>query len=76
MAGQFAGAQAVLHGQRFSHVGHRLVDLLQITLVLHLQAILADCEVDMKMNISHNGGPYELILNLHGLRLSARFKTD
>lgn len=36
LAGQSAGAQAVLHGQRLSHVGHRLVDLLQVTLVLHL----------------------------------------
>ena len=36
-AGQFAGAQVVLHGQRFRHVGHRLVDLLQVlALVLHL----------------------------------------
>lgn len=36
LAGQFAGAQAVLHGQRLGHVGHRLVELLQVALVLHL----------------------------------------
>lgn len=36
VAGQFAGAQAVLHGQRLGHVSHRLVDLLQVALVLHL----------------------------------------
>lgn len=38
LAGQFAGAQAVLHGQRLGHVGHRLVELLQVALVLHLHA--------------------------------------
>lgn len=42
LAGQFAGAQTVLHGQRLGHVGHRLVDLLQVTLVLHLRVVLAD----------------------------------
>lgn len=42
VAGQFAGAQVVLHGQRLRHVGHRLVDLLQVTLVLHLRVVLAD----------------------------------
>lgn len=36
LAGQFAGAQAVLHGQGLGHVGHRLVELLQVALVLHL----------------------------------------
>lgn len=39
LAGEFAGAQAVLHGQRLGHVGHRLVELLQVALVLHLQAV-------------------------------------
>lgn len=42
LAGQLAGAQVVLHGQRLSHVSHRLVDLLQVTLVLHLHTVLAD----------------------------------
>lgn len=37
LAGQLAGAQAVLHGQRLGHVGHRLVELLQVALVLHLR---------------------------------------
>lgn len=36
LAGELAGAQAVLHGQRLGHVGHRLVELLQVTFVLHL----------------------------------------
>lgn len=36
LAGQLAGAQAVLHGERLGHVGHRLVELLQVALVLHL----------------------------------------
>lgn len=36
LAGQSAGAQAVLHGQRLGHVRNRLVDLLQVSLVLHL----------------------------------------
>lgn len=36
LAGELAGAQAVLHGKRLCHVGHRLVELLQVTLVLHL----------------------------------------
>lgn len=39
VTGQFAGAQAVLHGQRLCHVSHRFVDLLQVTLVLHLCVI-------------------------------------
>lgn len=37
LAGQLAGAQAVLHGKRLGHVGHRLVELLQVALVLHLR---------------------------------------
>lgn len=36
VTGQLAGAQVVQHGQRLCHVGHRLVDLLQVSLVLHL----------------------------------------
>lgn len=36
LAGELAGAQAVLHGKRLGHVGHGLVELLQVTLVLHL----------------------------------------
>lgn len=52
LAGQFAGAQAVLHGQRLSHVGHRLVDLLQVTLVLHLQVVLAETHKLQKDHLS------------------------
>lgn len=40
VAGQLAGARDVLHGQGLGHVGHRFVDLLQVTLVLHLCVIL------------------------------------
>lgn len=36
LAGEPAGAQAMLHGKRLGHVGHRLVELLQVTLVFHL----------------------------------------
>ena len=36
VTGQLAGAQVVLHGQGLGHVRHRLVDLLQVPLVLHL----------------------------------------
>lgn len=50
-AGQFAGAQVVLHGQRLSHVSHRLVDLLQVTLVFHLQVALADTRVIINEHI-------------------------
>lgn len=42
LAGQFAGAQAVLHGQRLGHVRNRLVDLLQVSLVFHLHAVVLD----------------------------------
>lgn len=41
LAGQFAGAQAVLHGQRLRHVRNRLVDLLQVAFVLHLDGVLS-----------------------------------
>lgn len=37
VTGQPAGVQAVLHGERLGHVGHRLVEFLQVTFVLHLQ---------------------------------------
>lgn len=45
MAGQLAGAQVVLHGQRLCHVSHRLVDLLQVTLVLHLHSVSRHTQV-------------------------------
>lgn len=51
LAGQFAGAQVVLHGQRLSHVSHRLVDLLQVTLVFHLQVALADTVIVINYHI-------------------------
>lgn len=51
LAGQLAGAQAVLHGQRLGHVGHRLVELLQVALVLHLHVDTgADTEFPARMN--------------------------
>lgn len=51
LAGQLAGAQAVLHGQRLCHVGHRLVELLQVALVLHLHVDTgADTEFPARMN--------------------------
>lgn len=56
VAGQFAGAQAVLHGKRLSHVGHRLVDLLQIPFVLHLRVGLADVNIIINEHISQLSG--------------------
>lgn len=44
LAGQLAGTQAVLHGERLGHVGHRLVELLQVALVLHLHGGGQDTE--------------------------------
>lgn len=45
LAGQFASAQAMLHGQRLRHVRNRLVDLLQVAFVLHLNMVLSDIKL-------------------------------
>ena len=52
VTGQLAGAQVVLHGQRLGHVRHRLVELLQVPLVLHLEG-RSDGRLGMEMLIPH-----------------------
>lgn len=46
LAGEPAGAQAMLHGKRLGHVGHRLVELLQVTLVFHLHMNEPDTDLN------------------------------